>query len=194
MNTGDKEKWNARYTNAKDALPEAAEVLIENLHLLPSTGTALDLACGRGANALLLARQGLTTSAWDISDTAVELLDTLAKQQQLSITTEARDVSDKPPAAESFNVIVVSRFLDRALMPALKTAIKPGGLILYQTFIRDKVSDVGPDKPDYLLDENELLSFFTDWRIRAYREEGTLGDQQSGFRNQAYTIAQKPES
>ncbi len=193
MKRTDKQKWNARYGKATNALPAAAEVLVDNLHLLPSSGTALDLACGRGGNALLLARQGLQTSAWDISDSAIEQLNTVALKQQLSLSTEARDVSSYPPEPGSFDVIVVSRFLDRELMPALRNAIKPDGLIFYQTFIRDLVSDSGPTNPDYLLAENELLSIFSDWTVRAYREEGSIGNQENGFRNQAYLVAQKPE-
>src|SRR3569832_1463139 len=47
------DRWDARYREA--GLPGApATVLLENAHLMPRAGTALDLACGLGANALLL--------------------------------------------------------------------------------------------------------------------------------------------
>jgi len=61
----DTDKWNARYRMADTTVADPAVVLSENLHLLPARGCALDLACGAGANALLLARHGLETHAWD---------------------------------------------------------------------------------------------------------------------------------
>ena len=54
--------------------PGACAALREYAFLLPETGTALDLACGRGGNALLLARRGLQAHAWDISEEAIEHL------------------------------------------------------------------------------------------------------------------------
>ena len=76
-------------------------------------------------------------------------------------------------------------------MPQLKNAIKQNGLIFYQTFTKDKANNSGPSNPDYLLDKNELLLFFTDWKIIVYREEGSTGNINNGFRNQAMIVAQK---
>ena len=67
------EKWNARY-RAATGERQASRVLAENLHLLPERGLALDLACGLGANSILLARQGLKVAAWDIADVAIAAL------------------------------------------------------------------------------------------------------------------------
>ena len=56
-------KWNLLYNQADASDYSASKVLTENCFLLPSTGTALDLACGLGANALFLAQQGLAVTA-----------------------------------------------------------------------------------------------------------------------------------
>lgn len=186
-----KDKWDKHYNSRSTEFPVAAEVLFKNQHLLPKQGTALDLACGRGANAICLAENKLTVSAWDISEPALEQLSLHAKEKKIIINTEIRDVSKYPPEANSFNVIVVSRFLDRDLISNIKNAIKPEGLIYYQTFIKDKANDSGPNNPDYLLENNELLGFFNDWKVIYYREEGKIGDIDHGFRNQAMIIAQK---
>jgi tellurite methyltransferase len=66
-------KWDQRYL-CSDRFPPPVPVLSQNLHLLPSRGRALDLACGLGANALLLAEQGLEVVAWDLSPVAIERL------------------------------------------------------------------------------------------------------------------------
>ena len=192
MSNQTKDKWDKHYNSCSNELATPAEVLFHNQHLLPAQGTALDLACGRGANAICLAENGLTVTAWDISSSALEHLSHYAKEKGLTIYAGTRDVSKLPPEPDSFDVIVVSRFLDRALIDDIRNAIKSDGLIFYQTFIKDKVNESGPCNPDYLLDKNELLYFFKDWKIIFYREEGHIGNVDSGFRNQAMIIAQKP--
>ncbi|MBL1141753.1 MAG: methyltransferase domain-containing protein [Proteobacteria bacterium] len=192
MNNQTKDKWNLRYNACLDNFPEAVEVISQNQHLLPDQGTALDLACGRGAIALCLAENGLETTAWDISSSALEQLSLQASERNLSIHTVTKDISEQPPEKNTFDVIVVSRFLDRNLMVHIKNSIRPGGLIFYQTYTKDKVNESGPKNPDFLLNENELLKTFSDWRIIVYREESTIGKIDKGFRNQAMLIAQKP--
>ena len=182
--------WDSRY-GASDQLPAAAEVLAENAHLLPIAGRALDLACGLGANALLLASCGLEVWAWDYSATAIEKLAQKAKTENLPVWAEVHDVVAQPPAPASFDVIVVSRFLERTLAPALCAALKPGGLLFYQTFTTIKANDSGPSNPDYLLGDNELVKLFSDLRLRVYREENRLGDLNKGLRNMALLIAER---
>lgn len=191
MNDKTKKKWDKNYDSCSSDYPSPAEVLRQNQHLLPTQGSALDLACGRGANAICLAENGLTVSAWDISASALKHLSSEAIKKDLEIELESRNISEQPPEPNSFDVITVSNFLERELIDDIRNAIKPGGLIFYQTFIIDKVSKVGPSNPDYLLDVNELLNFFKDWKVVSYQEEGLLGNIDSGFRNQAMLIAQK---
>jgi len=191
MSTSDRDKWNRIYAGGGDDSPAAARVLVDFEHLLPATGRALDLASGTGGNALLLAQHGLETWAWDISDNAVERLQTMARFNNSGISVQQRDVVQRPPEADSFDVIVVSRFLYRGLMPFLCRALRHQGLIYYQTFTREKPSDCGPGNPEYLLDVNELLFLFKSLRIIYYREEGNIGDAARGFRNEAMLIAQK---
>ena len=186
-----KDKWDKHYHSCANAYPAATEVLFQNQHLLPEQGIALDLACGRGANAICLAENGLTVSAWDISSTALEQLSHHAKEKSLTINTKIRDVSKQAPETNTFDVIVVSHFLDRDLISSIKNSIKQNGLIFYQTFIKEKANESGPKNPDYLLDNNELLTMFNDWKIICYREEGKTGNINEGFRNQAMLVAKK---
>lgn len=184
-------KWDERYRQLVGSYPDPALVLQQNQHLLPQHGYALDLACGLGANALLLAKLGLQTQAWDISNEALTKLSVEAQQRQLDVRTEQRDVSAEPPEENSFDVIVVSHFLERQLCEQLVNALKPNGLVFYQTFCRDKVEIKGPQNPEFLLADNELLSLFARLKLRAYREESLLGDITQGWRNQAMLVAQK---
>lgn len=186
-----REKWDARYRDAQ-GIPHPAQVLSENLHLLPPGGRALDLACGPGENALLLARHGLAVTAWDLSPVAIEHLGHQAASDGLAVTAEVRDVRARPPAAASFDVMVVAHFLDRSLAPALSDALRPGGLLFYQTFTREAVGDCGPGNPQFRLAPNELLRLFPGLLVRVYREEGRVGDVSRGTRDLALLVAQRP--
>lgn len=198
MSDDDRQRWNQRYANtapsATQQPPAAAAVLHDNQHLLPVQGRALDLACGRGGNALLLARQGLKTEAWDIADKALQPLQQYADQRGLPLTTHCVDLDLTPLPTAHYDVICVSGFLQRALCPTISAALKPGGVLFYQTFTRLKATaDSGPSNPAFVLAPAELLRLFHDLEIRVYREEAALGDLQHGLRNQAYLVAQRPQ-
>lgn len=185
-----KDKWDKRYQNISGEIT-AAEVLSENLHLLPESGDALDLACGRGGNALLLAEHGLNTHAWDISSVALDAVAAEARKQNLSITTRWQDVEQTPPAEISFDVIVIGYFLDRTICRDLVDALKPGGVLFYQTFCRDKLSGRGPNKAEFLLARNELLELFKSLSVLYYREDNRSGNLDFGQRDTAAFIGIK---
>ncbi len=185
------DKWNRRYADRPEKTASASRVLAENIHLFPPKGTALDLACGLGANAMFMAEIGLEVHAWDISPVAIEALRANAKARGMTVRAAVRDVTRQPPEPESFDVIVVVHFLDRSLTGHLIAALRPGGVLFYQTFTHTKVNDVGPRNEDYLLSDNELLRMFASLRILVYREEGRTGDTTRGFRNEAMLVACK---
>jgi len=184
-------KWDRIYQQ-HDGVLNVTEVLQNNHYLLPKTGVALDLACGLGGNAVFLAEKGLSVKAWDISAVAIEQLSLTAKNRKLDIEAEVRDVVANPPEANSVDVLLVSHFLSRELCPAMMAAIKPGGLLFYQTYCQQKVHQVGPKNPDYLLADNELMHLFSEMKMRVYREEAMLGEHTMGMRNQAWLLAEKP--
>jgi len=183
-------KWDAAYSQPRGERRPAA-VLLQNQFLLPTEGRALDLACGLGANSVLLAKAGLKVEAWDLSPVAIEQLQQQVTTEELAIYPKVHNVIQSPPKLNSFDVIVVSFFLERALCSSLVAALKPGGLLFYQTHCQQKVIQQGPSNPDYLLADNELLALFSDLKVRVYSETSTLGDHQQGLRNQAFLVAEK---
>lgn len=183
-------KWNEIYKK-KDLKPTASYVLEQYQHLLPSQGTALDLACGQGGNAILLAKAGLTVSAWDISEVAIEQLSSLAQSHSLVVNAQVRDVLKNPPEKNSLDVLVVSFFLDRSICKVLLAALKPNGLVFYQTYCQMKTEQKGPKNKSYLLADNELLTLFEGMKVRVYSDEALLGDHAKGFRNQAFLVAER---
>lgn len=185
-------QWDQRHTMAEGA-PAPAEVLLRNRQLLPQNGKALDLACGRGGNALALAKAGLETHAWDFSAVAIDKLLHEAEKQELTIHSEVRDIVSIPPEPESFDLIIVTHFLERDLFPHLTGALRPGGLLFYQTFIQEIRLDRGPKRAEWRLGNNELLQAFSELRVHYYREEGLLGKNSSVIADLALLVASKAQ-
>jgi SAM-dependent methyltransferase len=186
-----RQKWDAIYSQKTGFPGTPSRVLAENVHLLPSAGDALEIACGLAGNAILLAEHGLTTRAWDISAVAIAQVNEYAQARGLPLTGEARDVTEHPPSPASCDVIVIAHFLDRVLVPHLVRALRRGGLLFYQTFTRTRVTEAGPGNPDFRLADSELLELFAPLRLLVYREEGRVGDLERGLRDEALIVAQK---
>ncbi|MCG8533505.1 MAG: class I SAM-dependent methyltransferase [Pseudomonadales bacterium] len=182
-----KEKWNRIYSNKTEPASTTA-FLTQHQHLLPSGGHALDLASGLGANAQFLHENNLTVDAWDISDVAIERID----QYYPHIHTQVRDVETQPPQPNQYDVIVVTDFLHRPICPQISAALKPNGLLFYQTFCVHKITSKGPSNPNFLLKNNELLELFPSLTVLFYQENGRYGNLDQGDRNRASLIAAKP--
>lgn len=182
-------EWDELYKNAT-AIPPA-KVVVDNLHLLPAHGTALDLACGLAENAFLLAEQGLVVDAWDNSAVAIQRVNEKADNTGSTVKASVVDLFDTLLPTNHYNVIVLTHYLEQSISADIVAALKPGGLLFYQTFTREKVSDSGPEDSRYRLKANELSRMFRDLKIIVYREEGCIGDLNRGFRNEALLVAQK---
>jgi tellurite methyltransferase len=185
------EKWDRLYRELEPGQSSPAQVLSENDFLLPGSGNALDLACGLGANAIFLAQRGLAVTALDLSSVAIEKLSEYALTHRLSIDARKQNIDCLFFPKSVYDVIVISRFLDRALRDAIIEALKPEGLLFYQTYTQEKQEDLGPHNPEFLLAVNELLIMFSALRVVFYRENGLIGKRQRGLRNEAQFIGRK---
>jgi len=194
------ERWNRNYSELDgSSLPQPCYALEQFSALLPSVGntetetpTALDLACGLGGNALYLSQLGYVTHAWDISTVAIDHLHSLKQEQGVSIACQVRDVVENPPLAQSMDIIVVSRFLHRALADTLVAALRDGGLLYYQTFAES--GRCGPSNPDYLLSENELLSMFSSLTVRAFIDTAGRARDDFCLAHESMLVGQKCQS
>ena len=134
-----REKWDRKYHNSSVDFPRPCYVLDDYGYLLPSSGNALDIACGLGGNALLLAAAGLNTIAIDISEVAIDKLHGYSARANLEVQGVVASVSDHYLASvdeyqANFDVITVANYLDRNLFSALADLLAPGGLLFYQTY------------------------------------------------------------
>jgi len=146
--------------------------LIENADLLPRGGRMLDVACGRGRHALLLASAGFDVRAIDRNPDAIAFVRDTAAKLGLAIDAEVVDLETDPPPviASGFDAIVVFNYLHRPLAPALREALKPGGRIFYETFTTGQAERGHPTNPAYLLKAGELAELMAPCAILRSRE------------------------
>lgn len=184
--------WDQRHAQA-EGIGAVPAVLRLHPGWLPSGGHALDLACGRGAAALWLAERGLEVTAWDCSAVAIERLREAADAGGLAVRAEVRDLLAAPLPRAGFDLVVVGHFLERALCPAIAAALRPGGLLYYQTFGPAVPGAGGPSTPAFRLGPNELLRLFPTLTVRSYQEAGELAASDDELRGLAMLVAQRED-
>jgi tellurite methyltransferase len=182
--------WEKHYLSLEISEQKPASILTEHAYLLPESGTVLDYASGLAANGCWLAYQGFEVTAWDSSNIAVSKINQYDQQFSIGIHAEVRDLEISPPSKEKFDVIIVSHFLHRPTLHHLVDSLNVDGLLFYQTFCGERISD-GPSNPDYRLYSGELLKAFSELNVLFYQEEGAVGNLNEGRRDQAYFIGQK---
>lgn len=146
--------------------------VIDHAQLLPSSGRALDVACGRGRHALWLAEHGSSVLAVDRDPGAIRALQADATARGLPIIAVVRDLEsgESSLGSEAFDTIVVVHYLHRPLFPALIDALRPGGLLIYETFTRAQARRGKPTNPDFLLTEGELQRLVQPLEVLDWRE------------------------
>lgn len=124
--------------------------------LVADGGDVLDLACGGGRHARLFAARGCRVTAVDRD---AGLLAALAAVP--GIETLAADLENAPwpLAGRDFDGIAVTNYLHRPLFSHLLAALRPGGVLIYETFMLGNERFGRPGNPDFLLRPGELLEW-----------------------------------
>lgn len=171
--------------------------LTQQLHRLPK-GRALDVAAGSGRNALFLASHGFQVDAIDRDADKLAALLATAKQRHLpnlavqtvdlERTTEERP--EFPP--NTYDVILVSFYLHRPLFPWLVDALKPNGVLIYETFtIENYFRHHHPKRWEFCLAQNELLRLTSQLRVLSYDEGEHAGGHGQGTAFTAQLVARQ---
>jgi SAM-dependent methyltransferase len=134
------------------------------------------VACGVGHNALHLARCGFEVVAVDGSLAGLRHCRAQLRATPLPVHLVAADLDRFVPPPERFALVLVVRFLSRPLVPLLKRALVPGGLLIYQTFNRHRLLMNPGFNPDYLLEPGELATLFADFESIASNDTPTMRD------------------
>jgi len=146
--------------------------LVDSARVLPRAGIALDVACGHGRNAIWLAEHGLRTIGVDRDESAVAWVNQEATRRVLPLWAQVVDLESGPPFIEpdSFDLVVVVHYLHRPLFPSLVAALRPGGMLVYETFTRTQAARGKPTNPAFLLEPGELAELVRPLDVLASRE------------------------
>ena len=122
--------------------------------LIAAGGTVLDLASGQGRHARYLAGLGYCVEAVDRDSAALAALAGVAGVSTLCADLEG---APWPLGADRYDGIVVINYLHRPLLAALLGALRPGGVLIYETFSLGNEKLGRPYNPEFLLRPGELL-------------------------------------
>jgi tellurite methyltransferase len=180
--------WDAKHRLADAGAPsEPASIICELLPLLPA-GPALDIACGTGRHALMLAARGQHVTAIDFSSVALGILEARARGKHMSVSRSDRfpEPGWRMPAGlelmradleritlpeRCYDLILCIQYLQRDLFPQMARALRPKGVLLMETFTRAQLEFAGgPRNPAYLLETGELREAFPELRVLFCRE------------------------
>lgn len=135
----------------------------------PQRRTALDLACGSGRDAIFLSERGWRVTAVDYLPQLLERCAELSRLCDVEPPTllhwDIEQMHREQPlherfGAASFDLIHVSRYLHRPLYESLRKMVRPGGFIVYSTFMRGCEELGKPRRAQFILEINELKEIF----------------------------------
>jgi SAM-dependent methyltransferase len=151
--------------------------LLEHLDALARAarlGPVVDVACGEGRHAQALAERGIPVVGVDLRATALAALRARARERDLAIHAVRADLEAAPclPLAPGrCGALLVFRYLHRPLAPQLAECLRPGGLLLYETFtVAQSELGYGPRNPAFLLEPGELARLFPRLETSSYWE------------------------
>lgn len=170
----DRLKWEARYQAGERPHDGPPSGLLQRwLPHLPR-GRALDLATGLGRNAVLLARAGYRVDAVDISATCLREAARRARRAGVRVRWIEADLDTYPLPPGRYDLVVNTFFLKRRLFPALRRAVRPGGVVIFENHLEGD-EEGGPPGRGHRLRRGELRRRFRGWEVLDH-EEGLFAD------------------
>ncbi len=140
----------------------------------------LDLACGRGRNALFLADAGERVVAMDRDRDRLRELEVRAQRLDAAVAPACCDLETEhgiPVAVGSCKAILVFRFLFRPIAPAIESSLQPGGVLLYETFVwGHRETGRRPRRREFYLETGELPQLFPNLEVLSYREGPAIAE------------------
>lgn len=180
--------WDERYKRGEHGNDVPHPLVVRAGTQFPP-GRALDVACGSGRHALLLAKLGWQVEAVDGSSVALELLQSRAQAGGLHLETTVADLTrgEYAIASNKYDLVVLTCYLQRDLFPSLCAGVKPGGIAVVVIALQDADPSVKPMNPDFLLRPGELREHFGSWEFVHVAET-----KSAGRRAMAEIIARRP--
>lgn len=186
----DKIKWDTKYLKTPKLLQkrDPSSKLVNFLEDVSGTH-ALDVACGNGRNSLYLAKMGFFIDALDISSIALESLES---HNIANIHTQLVDLEEYMPIMFNYDLIIMTNYLNRELIPSLGLALKQNGILIIETYMHHKDNEKPNSNPDFLLQEGELKTFFDEeYEVLEYDEFDNEPQELYRMRKQSIVIRKK---
>lgn len=187
-------RWDERYA-AGDWIEadEPAAILRDALPWISPEGVALDVACGAGRNALFLAERGWKVLGMDLSVEGLRILAGRARERRLAVLPVLGDAARFQLRPDSVDLVVNTHFLLRSAFPLLRSTLRPGGLVVFETFSVVELDELGGDiRREFALEHGELLQAFSGFEVLMH-EEGVF-QRDDGERGLARLVARKPRA
>jgi len=191
--------WDDRYSNDVrwQSRRPPRTLLTSHQNLLPHSGLALDAACGSTPTGVHLARQGWRVIALDVSNAALRIAQSEVQKEALPISFALMDLMNPWLPSNRFDVILNFYFLSRPLLSTYRKSMKHGGVLFFETFVRDESFLHEADgNPHHYLEPHELKAYFKDWNIIHYEEtqrDSRSTERRNRSRRIARLVARKPE-
>ncbi len=146
-----------------------------------SSAHVLDLACGHGRHSRWLAARGCQVTALDRDPAALASLADLCAPTDPEQTWAGRvrtvlaDLENAPwpLPGQRFDAVLVTNYLWRPLWPDLLASLRPGAVLIVETFAHSQARIGRPSRPEFLLQSGELLRLCQGLQVVAY-EDGWL--------------------
>ena len=185
-------RWDDRYSRETErfALRSPRHLVTSHLDLLPPNGLILDAACGTTSTGRYLAARGWRVIAVDVSRAALRLARQRVRKEAAPISFAVMDLVNPWLPESHFDIILNFYFLSRPILPTYRQSLKPGGLLFFETYLRERHTN-----SERYLGSQELRRFFDDWDILHYLEVERLVRSRSGYEETRWTaqlIARKP--
>lgn len=170
MSRDEQETWDRRYSSGEyRPRTEPSAYLRARLAGVPR-GRALDLGCGAGRNAMLLAEAGFEVDAIDVSAEAIAIARAESDRRGLRIGWRVADLDDID-LGTGYRLISMIRYMNRRLWPLLPAALDTSGrLVVEHHMISTDAAVSGPPGDGFRLRPQELLHAFGSLRILHYEE------------------------
>jgi SAM-dependent methyltransferase len=192
MSEADRSKWNQRYAEDSYRKTNPVKLLSDWLPRIP-VGRALDVACGAGRNALLLAEAGFEVDAIDISAVGLQQLEREARNRGLNINCIEHDLDQAYAFDTDYDLIVVLWYVNLALITRLGACLAPGGYLLCEEHLLSEQEVIGPGNPEFRVAPGALRAAVSSLELLLY-EESVAAIAEGGQLASARVVATRPVS
>jgi SAM-dependent methyltransferase len=156
MSEEDRRLWDERWAAGSHGEREVSPWLRSLDAILPRRGRALEVAGGRGLNAVWLTQRGLDVTLVDVSPVALAQAREAAAAAGVPLTAVARDLEEQGLPEGPFDLVTCFHYLERRLFPAWPGVLAPGGLLVLEHPTRSNLTRHERPPERFLLGDGEI--------------------------------------